>query len=120
MRSENANAVPNREVARIVSEKLANSIIRPTRFEIRTPVHYRIRGERIWREGTTVNISKSGLLFVAEGQVDVGTRIEMKFSLPVQTGNGSGAAVSCHGVIVRSPGYAVLAAKISAPRLIRV
>jgi hypothetical protein len=77
-------------------------------------------GERIWREGTTINISNSGLLFKAEGQVDVGTRIQMRFSLPVQTGNEWGATVSCHGVIVRTTDFAILAAKISAPRLIRV
>lgn len=103
----------------LVSEKLANSVMRHTRFQVRTRLCYRILGEREWREGTTVNISKSGVLFEAEEPVNLGTRIEMRFSLPVQTRNEPGTTVTCRGVIVRSPGYAMVAARISSSRLVR-
>jgi hypothetical protein len=66
-----------------------------------------------------MNISTSGVLFKAEAPVAAGTHIEMRFSLPVQNDNEPGTPVSCHGVIVRSTGEAVLAAKISTPRLLR-
>jgi len=102
-----------------VYENFATSVMRNTRFPLRTPLFYRILGERKWFVGTTVNISKSGVLFEAEESPDPGTHIEMRFSLPVQTRNGPGATVTCRGVIVRSAGHAVLAAKFSSSRLVR-
>jgi len=103
----------------VVSEKFASLVMRHTRFLVQTRLCYQIVGERNWRVGTTVNISKSGVLFEAEEPVDPGTHIKMRFSLPVHTRIELGATVTCRGVIVRSAGYAVVAAKIYSPRLVR-
>jgi hypothetical protein len=39
---------------------------RATRFDLHLPLKYRLVGESGWREGTTENISRSGMLFQAE------------------------------------------------------
>lgn len=48
-----------------------------------------------------------------------GTPIELSIMLPVELGGEPGARVTCHGEIVRSSGFPLLAAKISGTRLVR-
>ncbi len=43
-----------------------SSPFRATRFDLHLPLKYRLVGESGWREGTTENISRSGMLFQAE------------------------------------------------------
>jgi hypothetical protein len=40
---------------------------RASRFPITTPVLFRERGESEWRRASTLNVSRSGVLFRAEG-----------------------------------------------------
>lgn len=75
---------------------------RPQRFQIGAVLHYRVRGERKWREGVTENISNSGVLFRAEEIVKPETGIEMSILLPTPKAGGAGAKVFCHGVVIRS------------------
>lgn len=89
------------------------------RFPIEAPLRYRVRGERTWHRGTTVNISKSGVLFLGEQPVSEGIAIEMSFVLPVALAGEPGAKVTCHGLIVRASEFPMLAAKISGIRLVR-
>lgn len=98
---------------------ITNSSERSLRFPIHAQMRYRVVGERIWREGETVNISKSGVLFRGEQTVAAGTPIEMNFTLPVQLQGQGGAQVSCHGVIVRTTELPMLAARIYSSRLRR-
>ena len=42
------------------------SPFRAPRFDLHLPLKYRLLGESGWREGTTENISRSGMLFQAE------------------------------------------------------
>jgi hypothetical protein len=90
---------------------------RASRLSISTSLRYRFRGSKEWHEGMLVNISTTGVLFRADAAIKPGSRIEMQFSLPMQT--VSNTCVSCHGVIVRVAELGLLGAKISASRLLR-
>ena len=95
---------------------------RARRFALHLPLRYRSIGAAQWREGRIENISRSGVLFWSDQPLDVDTRLEMSFVLPLV---GNTAGVVCRGRVVRtvppkdpraSPG---LAATISAYRFVR-
>ena len=92
---------------------------RHKRFDIQTPMRYRIVGEREWHYGTTLNISSSGILFEAETEVESGMNIEIRFALPVERSPGTPAMVSCRGTVVRSQESLILAARTFAARINR-
>jgi len=75
---------------------------RAARFHLRIPIRYRASGEVDWGEGTTENISRSGVLFRAKHLLEVGTAVDMSFVLPVVMGGEARAEVSCRGRIVRT------------------
>jgi len=74
---------------------------RAARFNLRIPIRYRASGEEGWGEGTTENISRSGVLFRATQLLGVGTAVDMAFVLPVEILGEAHAEVNCHGRIVR-------------------
>ena len=84
---------------------------------------YRPLGQAGWREGTTENISRSGVLFRAPDLLDLNTPIEMRVALPVGPSPERFPEVLCHGRIVRTidgsadEGRPGLAAKITDYRL---
>jgi hypothetical protein len=110
-----------KEGASAVAEQKSRS----ARYEISTPIRYRIKGERQWRAGTTKNISVSGVLLRTEHSVPLNTEIEMKFILPVEMSGEAAAEVACRGIVVRStdcpstPGHMFVASKIDRARLLR-
>ena len=71
-------------------------------FPMRTRLRFRTPGEVEWMEGETRNISRSGVLFLASGLMDVNAPIEMSFVLPVEVGGRPGATVLCQGKVVRT------------------
>lgn len=92
---------------------------RATRFPIRAALRYRLRGERIWRQGVTENISTSGVLFRTDQTLSPGTLLDISFTLPMDAAGAPGAKVACHGVIVRAVEQTLYAARISRSRLLR-
>jgi len=75
---------------------------RAPRFPIQTPLHYRESGRQGWSDGTTVNISFTGVLFRAAKPLDPKTMIEMRILIPAEiTGKGP-ANVVCWGPVVRT------------------
>ena len=58
-------AMPSRTGASVVAEKKVPPF-RARRFNLHLPLRYRPLGEENWRPGTTENISRSGLLFLAQ------------------------------------------------------
>lgn len=98
---------------------------RARRYEIGTPIRYRVRGEREWREGVTENISISGVLIRASHALEPNTSIEMRFLLPVELEGEFAAEVFCRGLVVRSssrPAFAgttAIAARILHSRFLR-
>jgi PilZ domain len=75
---------------------------RAERFPIRTPLRYRGSGESAWSEGTTLNISRSGVFFRAEKEVDLKTVLEMRILFPADVAGETPANVLCWGPVVRT------------------
>lgn len=73
---------------------------RAARFNLRLPIRYRASGATVWDEGTTENISRSGVLFRALYPLEVGTSVDMSFVLPVEMAGGT-SEVNCRGRVVR-------------------
>ena len=98
---------------------------RSQRFAIRAPIRYRISGETTWRDGTTENISRSGMLFRAEHLLKRGTKLELILGLPVKLSREPAPDVIFHGGVVRAACVtddkrsALIAAKILDYRLLR-
>jgi CheY-like chemotaxis protein len=81
-------------------EKLSS--FRAQRFNLRLPLRYRLLGEDGWREGTTENISRSGMLFQAEESIANNAQLEINLVLPAEIAGLSAAEVVCRGEVVRS------------------
>jgi hypothetical protein len=91
---------------------------RAQRFLLQLPMKYRPVGQTSWREGTTENISRSGVLFRAPDLLAPNTPVEMRVALPVGPTPEQFPQVLCTGRIVRTVGvsrnepYPALAASI--------
>ena len=72
---------------------------RAQRFDLRVPVRYRAFGGDDWHEGSTENMSRTGLLFRTDRLLPVSTSIEMLVALPIGPG---GAEIRCRGRVVRT------------------
>jgi hypothetical protein len=79
-----------------------SSPFRATRFSLHLPLKYRRVGERGWREGTTENISRSGMLFEAEEPIAPNSQLEINLVLPAEIAGLAAAEVVCRGEVVRS------------------
>jgi two-component system, cell cycle sensor histidine kinase and response regulator CckA len=84
-----------------VREKLS-SASRAQRFNLQLPLTYRLLGESVWRNGTTENISRSGMLFRVEETIQPNSQIEINLVLPAEIAGLSPAEVICHGEVVRT------------------
>ena len=94
---------------------------RARRFEIHAPVLYRA-DDGIWHQGTTENISRSGLLLRAEGSLTVNSPIEMIVDLASARPSYRHVRVICRGHVVRAdapvaPAGPIVAAAITHYRL---
>jgi PAS domain S-box-containing protein len=79
-----------------------SSPFRATRFDLRLPLKYRRVGESGWREGTTENISRSGMLFQAEESLALNAQLEINLVLPAEIAGLAAAEVVCRGEVVRT------------------
>ncbi|HEV3205651.1 MAG TPA: ATP-binding protein [Terriglobales bacterium] len=79
-----------------------SSPFRATRFDLHLPLKYRLVGESGWREGTTENISRSGMLFRAEESVAPNAQLEINLVLPAEIAGLAAAEVVCRGEVVRT------------------
>ena len=75
---------------------------RAQRFEIQMPLRYRVNGESQWRQGTTKNISCSGVLFRGEIAAQPNSPVEMALVLPSEVNGEGPAEVLCRGIVIRS------------------
>ena len=78
------------------------SPFRAQRFNLHLPLKYRPIGEPNWREGTTENISRSGMLFQAEEVISPNAQVEINLVLPAEIAGLSSAEVVCRGEVVRT------------------
>ena len=90
------------------------------RIPLETQVQYREVGQVDWCEGTTENISRSGVRFRGARTGEENSAVELVMTLPA-TGTGSGGRALCSGHIVRlvedASGIS-LAARISSCRIV--
>lgn len=84
--------------------------LRAQRFPIQTPLRYRGRGETAWREGTTVNISRTGVLFQTEEKMEPETVLEMQIVFPASITAAAAANIICWGPVTRTEASRVAAA----------
>jgi PAS domain S-box-containing protein len=75
---------------------------RAPRFNLHLPLKYRRVGQHQWREGTTENISRSGMLFRAEEPIAPNVQLEINLVLPAEIAGLSAAEVVCRGEVVRT------------------
>ena len=65
------------------------------------PVLYRVNGAGEWLPGSSENLSRSGLLFRADAEVETGASIEIELEMPKElTGEDSGNVV-CRATVAR-------------------
>ncbi len=75
--------------------------VRARRFPIEARLRFRSVGDPDWREGRTLNLSHSGVLFAAPSPLPgVASPIEFTLFLP-SLGVPGNARVHCHGRVVR-------------------
>ena len=74
---------------------------RALRFPIHIALRYRPSAGSKWHEGTTENISSSGVLFRTEHIAQPNTPVEIKLILPGGASKEGSPEVICRGIIVR-------------------
>jgi len=74
---------------------------RAPRFPLRLPLRFRPSGDAAWSEGTTVNISRSGVLFNTDKPLEPQTVLEIQMELPTGIAGELPANVICCGPVTR-------------------
>jgi PAS domain S-box-containing protein len=90
------SAVPHSPYAREITPSRAQ------RFKLHLPLRYRRVGEKLWHEGTTENISRSGMLFKSEEVLQPSSQLEINLVLPAEIAGLSATEVVCRGEVVRT------------------
>src|SRR5579859_4002287 len=75
---------------------------RALRIPLQTPLRFRQSGRPEWSQGIAVNISSSGVLLRAELLMEVQTRVQMTYLLPVTIAGRNGITILCKGEIIRT------------------
>jgi hypothetical protein len=75
---------------------------RAERFQLHLPLRYRRIGEKQWHDGTTENISRSGLLFQADELLQPSAQLEINLVLPREIAGLAETEVVCRGEVVRT------------------
>jgi len=76
--------------------------LRARRFPIKTSLRFREQGESEWRLASTINVSRSGVLFRAEGPLaDPVHAVDFVIDLPLN-GVTPGPQLRCTGHVVRT------------------
>jgi CheY-like chemotaxis protein len=75
---------------------------RAQRFQLHLPLKYRRLDEKNWHDGETRDISRSGLLFQAEGPMPPNVVLEINLVLPAEISGLSPTEVVCRGEVVRT------------------
>ena len=75
---------------------------RAQRYVIPMSMLYRAAGDPTWHEGRTENVSRSGVLFLAEYLMRPETSIEMVLMIPIEIAGDTAGTAMCHGRITRA------------------
>jgi hypothetical protein len=74
---------------------------RARRFALHLPVYFRQPHSPTWLEGTTENISYTGVLFRSSYRLALETALELRLQLAVGGERNHGAEIRCKGAVVR-------------------
>jgi hypothetical protein len=74
---------------------------RAKRFAVAIPIRYRRRKSAEWREGTTVNVSVSGILVRGSESSKPPATLDFALTLPTVASGKPGAEIRCRGTLVR-------------------
>jgi hypothetical protein len=83
------------------TKTLLQNAERATRFALHFPVRFREPHSATWLEGTTENISYTGVLLRSAYPLALETALELRLELAVGGKRNHGAEVRCKGVVVR-------------------
>jgi hypothetical protein len=92
------------------SQQEATMKSRSPRFPIQTSLRFREKGEAEWSEGTTVNISRTGVLFQTDEKMEPETILEMQIVFPASMTAGAAAHIISWGPVTRTEAPRVAAA----------
>jgi hypothetical protein len=76
--------------------------MRALRYNLQLAVRFRPAGDSAWRDGTTQNVSSSGVLLRASTPLASDTPVELRLALPVGPAADAFSEVICNGRIVRT------------------
>ncbi len=72
---------------------------------------YRAAGDPTWHQGRIENVSRTGVLFLAEDLMKPETSIEMVLKLPIEIAGDTAGTAMCSGRIIRAVAPASLDAR---------
>lgn len=73
---------------------------RADRYRVRAPMRFRRTGHMGWLSATTINLSKSGVLFITDTTLPAGTSIEVEITLPQKGPGHQPKLLSASAVVV--------------------
>src|SRR5271157_996391 len=79
----------------------AQPTTRAQRFALRFPVYFREVDSPTWIEGTTENISYTGVLFKSSSSLALESKLELRVQVPVGPASKSPAEIHCKAEVVR-------------------
>jgi hypothetical protein len=88
--------------------------MRAHRFSLELPIRYRRVGELAWNDGTTRNISQSGVLFHGTAPIALESEIEISLSITTEAPLAAAADLVCTARIVRTHAWDGGAAALAA------
>jgi two-component system cell cycle sensor histidine kinase/response regulator CckA len=95
-------AMPVRSAQAAAQGREPSPLSRAQRFQLHLPLKYRQLHEEKWHDGTTRNISRSGMLFQSEDLLQPNVILEINLVLPPEIAGLSPTEVVCRGEVVRT------------------
>jgi hypothetical protein len=85
----------------MASKTSSRNRVRARRFALRLPVYFRELDSSTWLEGTTENVSYTGMLFLSSSPFALESTLDLRLRLDVGAKARIPAEVVCKGVVVR-------------------
>jgi hypothetical protein len=73
---------------------------RAQRFPFNVPLHYRRIDDTVWHECTTINVSRTGILFEAGESLEKNIALDIQVQFPLKK------ILHCQGRVIRSENHA--------------
>jgi hypothetical protein len=77
--------------------------MRPCRYDLHLPVWYRAQGERRWHAGTTLSVSRSGVMIRTHERNEPDGLVRVVIELPYEEESDATGCLTGIGHVVRAP-----------------